>query len=55
MLDLALTIFYLFIIVNLGYGVFFVGQLVIERFVKQTIPTVALVIDQIRHPEKYDG
>lgn len=53
MLDILLWAVVIFIIIQLIYGIFLVGQWVIERFILVTIPVVARLIDSIKHPERY--
>ena len=52
-IDLFLNCLYIFGIVLMLYGVFYVGQLVVERFVLQTVPIIAEVYLRLRHPERY--
>jgi len=34
-------------------GAFWFGQLVVERFIEITIPSIALFIDKMRNPDQY--
>lgn len=51
--NLLVFSFELFLVLQLWLGVFFVGQLVIERFLLITVPIVAGIWDRIRNPYKY--
>lgn len=51
--DSTIAVTGLFIIIQMLYGVFYVGQLVIERFLLNTLPIIAEVIDRIKNPHNY--
>lgn len=53
MLDIILDCISVFIIIQLLYGVFFVGQLVTERFIYKTIPAVAEAWIRYKEPHLF--